>query len=61
MLDYYECTYRLFLHPCSKCPGPLLAKLTDWYGTCYATIGDLHVNIWQCHQKYGKHSISLAL
>ncbi|KAF7183231.1 hypothetical protein CNMCM7691_003144 [Aspergillus felis] len=45
--------YRLFFHPYAKYPGPLLAKLTSWYVLYHAYVGDLHTDIWRCHQKYG--------
>ncbi|KAK6216869.1 hypothetical protein QIS74_06983 [Colletotrichum tabaci] len=49
----YLCVYRLFFHPYAKYPGPLLAKLTSWYSVYHAYTGDLHIDIWACHQKYG--------
>ncbi|KDN64424.1 hypothetical protein CSUB01_10421 [Colletotrichum sublineola] len=47
------CIHRLYFHPYSKYPGPLLAKLTSWYSVYHTYIGDLHVDIWRCHEKYG--------
>ncbi|KAJ3961101.1 Cytochrome P450 monooxygenase apf7 [Colletotrichum tropicale] len=47
------CVYRLYFHPYAKYPGPLLAKLTSWYSVYHTYIGDLHVDIWRCHEKYG--------
>ena len=45
--------YRLKFHPYSKYPGPLLAKLTNLYGLYHAYVGDLHLDVWRCHERYG--------
>ncbi|KAL2850207.1 putative cytochrome P450 [Aspergillus pseudoustus] len=45
--------YRLYFHPLSEYPGPFLAKLTSWYAVYHAYVGDLHTDIWACHEKYG--------
>ncbi|KAK1590716.1 putative cytochrome P450 [Colletotrichum navitas] len=47
------CIHRLYFHPYAKYPGPLLAKLTSWYSVYHTYVGDLHVDIWRCHEKYG--------
>ncbi|KAF4855998.1 Cytochrome P450 monooxygenase apf7 [Colletotrichum siamense] len=47
------CVYRLYFHPYAKYPGPFLAKLTSWYSVYHTYIGDLHIDIWRCHEKYG--------
>ncbi|KAM5362864.1 hypothetical protein ACJZ2D_012313 [Fusarium nematophilum] len=47
------CIYRLFFHPYAKYPGPFLAKLTSWYSVYHTYHGDLHIDIWECHKKYG--------
>ncbi|QKD57128.1 uncharacterized protein FOBCDRAFT_276742 [Fusarium oxysporum Fo47] len=49
----YICIYRLLFHPYHKYPGPFLAKLTSWYSVYHTYYGDLHLDIWECHQKYG--------
>ncbi|KAL7805836.1 cytochrome P450 [Trichoderma aethiopicum] len=46
--------YRIFFHPLSKYPGPLIAKLTDGYQLYHAWKGDRHLQFWRLHQKYGK-------
>ncbi|KAG9235188.1 cytochrome P450 [Amylocarpus encephaloides] len=46
-------TYRVFFHPLAKYPGPLLAKLTDWYSVYHAYIGDRHLEFYRCHETYG--------
>ncbi|KAK9249657.1 hypothetical protein V1507DRAFT_438802 [Lipomyces tetrasporus] len=46
----------LYLHPYAKYPGPLAAKLTDWYAVYHTYIGDLHTDVWECHGKYGVHA-----
>ncbi|KAJ8097660.1 cytochrome P450 [Lipomyces tetrasporus] len=45
----------LYLHPYAKYPGPLAAKLTDWYAVYHTYIGDLHTDVWefQCPQVEG--------
>lgn len=46
--------YALYLHPLAKYPGPLCARLTQWYDVYHAYIGDKHVNFYHLHQRYGK-------
>ncbi|KAH8588815.1 cytochrome P450 [Bisporella sp. PMI_857] len=46
-------TYRLTLHPLAKYPGPLLAKVTDWYSVYHAWKGDRHLEFYRCHEVYG--------
>lgn len=45
--------YNIFFHPYARYPGPFLAKFTDLYAGYHAWRGDLHVDMWRCHQKYG--------
>lgn len=45
--------YRLSLHPLAKYPGPLLAKVTNLYAVYHAYIGDLHLDMFRCHEMYG--------
>ncbi|KAJ3929376.1 MAG: hypothetical protein NXY57DRAFT_900206 [Lentinula lateritia] len=47
--------YRLFFHPLSKYPGPLLASLTDWYEMYYNIIkgGALVTKINRLHKVHG--------
>lgn len=45
--------YRLTLHPLARYPGPLLAKVTDWYNVYHAWKGDRHLELWRIHQVYG--------
>lgn len=47
------CTYRLFFHPLSKYPGPLLGRLTRLYGAYHSLYGDGHIDMHRCHLKYG--------
>ncbi|TRX91633.1 hypothetical protein FHL15_007415 [Xylaria flabelliformis] len=46
-------SYRLLLHPLSKYPGPLLAKLTQAYAGFYAVQKRLHIEVYQFHKRYG--------
>ncbi|KAL4747878.1 hypothetical protein BDW72DRAFT_206088 [Aspergillus terricola var. indicus] len=47
------CVHRLFFHPLAKYPGPWLAKITNLYAGYHAWRGDLHLDMWRCHEKYG--------
>ncbi|KAI1349445.1 cytochrome P450 [Xylaria sp. FL0043] len=46
-------SYRAFLHPLSKYPGPFVAKITEGYAGFYAGLQRLHLVTQQNHQKYG--------
>jgi hypothetical protein len=45
--------YNVFFHPYAKYPGPFLAKFTDLYAGYHAWKGDIHLDMWRCHLKYG--------
>ncbi|EAW11678.1 cytochrome P450 [Aspergillus clavatus NRRL 1] len=45
--------HRLFFHPLAKYPGPWLAKVSNLYAGYHAWKGDLHLDMWKCHEKYG--------
>lgn len=45
--------HRLFFHSLAKYPGPWLAKVTNLYSGYHAWKGDLHLDMWRCHEKYG--------
>ncbi|KAK2758198.1 hypothetical protein FQN54_004042 [Arachnomyces sp. PD_36] len=47
------CIYEIFFHPFAGYPGPPLAKLTALRGTYHVWRGDVHLDMWRCHQKYG--------
>ncbi|KAI1778815.1 cytochrome P450 [Hypoxylon cercidicola] len=46
-------SYRIFLHPLSKYPGPLLAKISEVYAGYYAISMNLHIRTRLDHLKYG--------
>lgn len=45
--------HRLYLHPLSNHPGPLLARLTPLSDLYHAYRGDKHVHFLHLHAKYG--------
>ncbi|KAI1613403.1 cytochrome P450 3A31 [Exophiala viscosa] len=49
------CIRRIYFHPLSEYPGPLLAKVTDLYAAYHAWKGDIHVDMWRQHQRYGPY------
>ncbi|KAF2811147.1 cytochrome P450 [Mytilinidion resinicola] len=49
------CAYRLWLHPLSKYPGPFWGKITNLHAAYHSWKGDLHLDMWRCHEKYGDH------
>jgi hypothetical protein len=46
--------YLAFFHPLAKYPGPWIARFTNAYAAYHAWKGDIHLDMWQCHQKYGR-------
>jgi hypothetical protein len=48
-------TYRLFLSPIAKFPGPKLAAATGWYEAYYDVVkkGKFLFEIERMHEKYG--------
>ncbi|KAL3426494.1 cytochrome p450 [Phlyctema vagabunda] len=47
--------YQLYFHPLATYPGPLWAKLSGTRKAYHAWRGDLHYDMWECHQKYGPY------
>jgi hypothetical protein len=48
-------TYRLYLSPLAKFPGPKLAAVTKWYEFYYEVVlnGQFTFNVQELHKKYG--------
>ena len=46
----YFTTYKHFRH----IPGPFFAKVSPLYSLWHAYVGDLHLDVLRCHEKYGK-------
>ncbi|PWY70903.1 cytochrome P450 [Aspergillus heteromorphus CBS 117.55] len=51
----YLVVYYTILHPLAQYPGPFLARFTNLYSAYHAWTGDIHLDIYRCHQKYGDH------
>ncbi|KAF2490392.1 benzoate 4-monooxygenase cytochrome P450, partial [Lophium mytilinum] len=49
------CAYRLWFHPLSKYPGPFWGSITNLHAAYHSWKGDLHLDMWRCHEKYGDH------
>ncbi|KAL4792643.1 cytochrome P450 [Aspergillus venezuelensis] len=50
---FAKAIYLVTFHPYARYPGPILAKFTNFYAAYHSWKGDLHVDIWRCHEKYG--------
>lgn len=47
-------TYRLFLHPLRKFPGPVMARTSKWWGVVKtAGVWQNHYLVYNLHQQYG--------
>lgn len=47
--------YRLQLHPLARYPGPLWGRISGFRAVYHAFVGDLHLDMLACHQKYGRN------
>ncbi|KAL3420507.1 cytochrome p450 [Phlyctema vagabunda] len=47
--------YQVTFHPLARYPGPFLAKFTDARAGYHAWLGDTHLDMWRCHEKYGPY------
>ncbi|KAF2845446.1 cytochrome P450 [Plenodomus tracheiphilus IPT5] len=45
--------YAVYFHPLASHPGPFLAKCTSWYAAYQSYTGNIHLDIANCHAKYG--------
>ncbi|KAH7051097.1 cytochrome P450 [Macrophomina phaseolina] len=45
-------SWQLFFHPLRVYPGPLLGRCTNLYAAYHAWKGDLHLDMYRCHEKY---------
>jgi hypothetical protein len=54
-------SYRLFISPIARVPGPRLAALTGWYETYYDCVkqGRFWREIERMHQQYGTYRIRI--
>ncbi|KAK6208581.1 cytochrome P450 3A31 [Colletotrichum tabaci] len=52
---FARATYLAFFHPYAKYPGPFLAKFTNAYAAYHGWKGDIHLDFWRCHEKYGDY------
>ncbi|KAF2158801.1 hypothetical protein M409DRAFT_71434 [Zasmidium cellare ATCC 36951] len=50
-----RCVYLVYFHALSMYDGPFLAKFTTLYSAYHAWKGDIHTDIYRCHQKYGDY------
>ncbi|KAJ2906350.1 Isotrichodermin C-15 hydroxylase [Zalerion maritima] len=47
----------LYFHPFLKYPGPFLAKTTRFYSAYHARKGDVHLDMWRCHERGTKRHL----
>ncbi len=52
--------YLVCLHPLAPYPGPVLAKVTPLYAAYHGWRGDIHLEMWRCHQRYGERELLFA-
>ena len=48
-----RCLYRVYLHPLSRVPGPVIAKCTSLWLSYHSYIGDECATIRKLHERYG--------
>ncbi|RDW68064.1 hypothetical protein BP6252_09460 [Coleophoma cylindrospora] len=53
LLVIVTCVYRLYYHPLSEVPGPVLARISGWPNWYYASKGNRHIELNRLHEKYG--------
>ncbi|KAK8000942.1 Cytochrome P450 [Apiospora marii] len=51
----FRLVYLAFFHPLAKYPGPFLSRFTNARASYYAWRGDIHIDVWRCHEKYGDY------
>ncbi|KAL6154831.1 hypothetical protein ACJQWK_01334 [Exserohilum turcicum] len=55
LILFIRSVYRVYFHPLSHIPGPLLAKLTSLWLYYHAYVGDEASTIHKLHQQYGPY------
>ena len=50
-----KAVYTVYFHALAKYPGPFLAKFTNAYAAYHGWKGDIHLDMWRCHERYGDH------
>ena len=53
-LVFFTVSYRLSpLHPLAKYPGPVVSKISKWWGAYVSARGDLHLYYKSLHDRHG--------
>lgn len=45
---------QFIFHPLARYPGPFLGRCSTLYAAYHAWRGTVHLDMYLCHQKYGK-------
>lgn len=55
-----KAAHLVFFHPLAKYPGPWIARFSNAYAAYHGWKGDIHLDMWRCHQKYGLQDIAIS-